>query len=95
MLIKNTILSNNCCFEYKIREVENKAPNRSGLVTTTVLDTKVKEVQNKIPGTSDLVTTAVLITKIRKFDNKIPNISGLVKKADYNIKWETLARKAE
>ena len=43
------------CFEYKIGEVENKTPDRSGLVTTAVLNTKIGEVENKIPDVGDLV----------------------------------------
>ena len=39
----------------EISEVENKIPNTSNLVTTTVLNTKTSEVENKIPGVSGLV----------------------------------------
>ena len=34
----------------KFGEIENKIPNTSGLVTTTVVDTKIEEVWNKIPA---------------------------------------------
>ena len=33
----------------KNREVNNKIPVDSGLVTAAVIDTKIKEVENKIP----------------------------------------------
>ena len=41
----------------KISEVENKVPNTSSLVTTTVLNTKISEVENKIPDNSKYTTT--------------------------------------
>ena len=52
MLIKNTRykwFSDYSCFEYKINEVENKMPDTSSLVTTTVLNRKISEVENIIP----------------------------------------------
>ena len=39
----------------KIKEVENKIPDSSGLVTTTVFNTKIKEVENKISQVSGLL----------------------------------------
>ena len=47
--------------EKKVGDVENKIPDISGLVTTTVLNTKTGEVENKIPDTSGLVTTNNLL----------------------------------
>ena len=41
----------------KVNEVENKIPNTSSLVTTTVLNTKISEVENKIPDHSKHITT--------------------------------------
>ena len=41
----------------KISEVENKIPNTSNLVTTTVLNTKISEVENKIPNHDKCITT--------------------------------------
>ena len=36
----------------KINEVENKIPNTSNLVTTTILNTKISEFKNNIPDGS-------------------------------------------
>ena len=41
----------------KIKEVENKIPDNSSLVTTTVLKTKIRKVENKIPDLSKCITT--------------------------------------
>ena len=40
----------------KISEVENKIPDTSSLVTTTVFNTKESEVENKIPDHAKYIT---------------------------------------
>ena len=45
----------------KIGEVEDKIPDTSSLVTTTVLNTKISEVGNKIPDNSKYVTNQEFI----------------------------------
>ena len=60
MLIKNTRykwFSDYNCFKHKISEVENKIPDTSSLVTTTVLNTKMIEVENNIPDHANYITT--------------------------------------
>ena len=42
----------------KISEVENKIPDTSNLVTTTVLNTKVSEVENKMPKYERYITAS-------------------------------------
>ena len=39
----------------KIKEIDNKIPDYSGLVTTAVINTKIQEVKNKIQVVSGLV----------------------------------------
>ena len=41
----------------KISEVENKIPDTSSLVTTTVLNTKIGEAENRIPDHAKYITT--------------------------------------
>ena len=41
----------------KISEVENKIPDTSSLVTTTVLKTNIREFENKIPNHDKYITT--------------------------------------
>ena len=43
--------------DIKVSEVDNKIPNSSNLVNTTVLNTKIGEVQNKIPDHAKYITT--------------------------------------
>ena len=62
--------------ENKIRDVDKKISNVSGLVTTKVK--KVGEVENKVPDTSGLVTTTVLDTKIGEVENKILYINKFI-----------------
>ena len=40
--------------EKKIGDVDQKIPDVSGLVTTSVLDKQISELKNEIPGASDL-----------------------------------------
>ena len=63
MLIKNTRYEgfSELFFNTKISEVENKIPNTSNLVTTSVLNTKISEVENKIPDNSKYITTQEVI----------------------------------
>ena len=43
-------------FEYKISEVENKIPNASSLVTTTVLNPKISKAEDKTCNNSEYIT---------------------------------------
>ena len=61
-----------------------KISDRSGLVTTTVLNTKINEVENKIPDTGCLVTTTVFNTKIREVENKIPDYAKYTTTQEFN-----------
>ena len=47
----------------KSSEVENKIPDNSGIVTTTVLNTKIGEVENKIPDLSALSRKQIITLK--------------------------------
>ena len=53
----------------KIGEVENKIPNVSGLVITTVIYTIIGEVDNKIPNVSGLVKKTVYNVKISDIES--------------------------
>ena len=54
-------------------EVENKIPDPSDSVTTTILNIKIRELENKIPRNNGLVTTAVLNIKNDEIQNKYPD----------------------
>ena len=44
-------------------DFDNKIPDVSGLVTTTVLNTEISEVENKIPNASGLVKKHIMMLK--------------------------------
>ena len=59
--------------EKKIGDFDEEIPDKSGLVTITVLNTKNSEVENKISHTSSLATATVLNTNISEVENKFPD----------------------
>ena len=64
MLIKNARykqFNDYNCFEYKISEVENKIPDTSSLVSTTVLNRKVREIENRITDHAKYISTYISI----------------------------------
>ena len=69
--------------------VENKIPNGSGFLLTSVFDSTITEVENKIPNVSNLVSKSKLTT----IENKITDTNGFVKKTDYNAKISDLENK--
>ena len=70
-----------CCWKdwnnVKIKNIEDKTPDITNLVTKTTPNAKTNEVKKaKIPSINDIATTTALTT----VKNKIPNVSNLVKK---------------
>ena len=45
-----------------MRNIEDKIPHITNLVTTTALNAKINEVKNKIPNITNLATTNALTT---------------------------------
>ena len=41
----------------KIKTIENRIPNVTRLITTTILNTKVTSIENKISDTTTFITT--------------------------------------
>ena len=56
--------------EKKIRDVENKIPSISGVVTTAALNTKIVKSENKIHDASGLVKKTAYNAKISKIEKK-------------------------
>ena len=79
--------------EKTIGDVDEKIPDVSGLVITTVLNAKIGEVENKIPDTGGLMTTTVLDTKTGDVYNKVPDVSGLINKIVHNAKTSDIEKK--
>ena len=69
-------------FENKIKKIDKKIPDVTGLVKKTDFNAKVTEIEGKMPSISGLVTSSALTA----VENKIHNISSLVKKTDFNTK---------
>ena len=83
---KNQYNTDKWSLEKTIGDVENKTPNVSCWVNSTVLDTKIGDVEKQISDTNGLVTTACPNTKIGEVENKIPDDIGLVKKTNIDKK---------
>ena len=63
-----------------MKNIEDKIPDITNLVTKTILNTKINEVKTEISCISRLATNSALTA----VENKIPNVSNLVKKIDYD-----------
>ena len=59
----------------KIKQIENKIPDASGLVKKANYNTKTIEIMGQIP-----VSTLVTKTPLTTVENKIPDVRSLVKK---------------
>ena len=62
--------------EKRIKDVNKKIPNTSGLVKKTDYITKVTEIQNKIPDITSQTTKASLNTKVTEIAKKIRDTIG-------------------
>ena len=70
-------------YNAKIKDIEDKIPDITNLVTTTTaLNDNTNQFRGEIPSITNLATnTALTVAEI-----KIPNTSNLGKKTDYNTK---------
>ena len=70
-------------YNAKIKDIEDKIPDITNLVTTTTaLNDNTNQFRGEIPSITNLATnTALTVAEI-----KIPNTSNLDKKTDYNTK---------
>ena len=76
-------------YNAKVKNIEDKIPDITNLVTRTIPNTKINEDKNEIPSISGLTTTSSLTA----VENKIPYVSNLVKKTDYNTKVNEIKKK--
>ena len=73
-------------YDTKVRNLERKIPDISGLLQTSAFNSKVNELENKIkiaenkPDISGLASE----TELKNVENKIPDTNAFVKKIDYN-----------
>ena len=74
--VKNNVVKKDV-YNAKIKDIEDKIPDITYLVTSMTLIAKINEAKNKIPSITNLVTNASLNTKINELKNEIPNITNL------------------
>ena len=68
-------------YNAKIKNIEDKIPDITNLVTKTSLNAKINEVEGEIPSITNLATTAALKFKINDVKGKIPSITNLASTA--------------
>ena len=73
----------------KISKVENKIPDTSSLVTTTVLITKIGEVENKIADHAKYITTQEFNKLTAENFAAQLKQANLVRKTDFDYKLIT------
>ena len=77
----------------KISEVENKIPNTSSLVTTTVHNTKISESKNKVPNHDKCITTPEFNKLTAENFTARLKQANLVTKTDFDNKLTSFNRK--
>ena len=77
----------------KIREVENRIPDTSSLVTATVLNEKISEVESKIPDRAKYITTQELNLKTSESIAARLKQANLVSKTVFDNKLISFNRK--
>ena len=76
-------------YNAKIKDIEDKSPHITNLVTTANLNAKINEIKNEVPRFTSLDTTIAL----NAGENKILDVSTLAKKAEYNTKSGEIKKK--
>ena len=74
-VVKSDVAKKNV-YNAKIKNIEDKIPDITNIVTSASLNVRINEVKGEIPIITNLATTAAYTT----VNNKIPNVSNLVKK---------------
>ena len=64
-----------------MKNIEDKTPSITNLVTNAALDAKINKVKREIPSITNLVTIAALTV----LENKIRNVREFVKKSDDDV----------
>ena len=74
--VKNHVLKKDL-YNARIKNIENKIPDTTSLVTNITFNAKINEVKREISSITNLATTAVLNTRINKIKDKIPSNTNL------------------
>ena len=75
-VVRNDVVKKDV-YNSKIKNMEDKVPDITKLITFTTLKAKINQVKNGIPTITNLAATTVLITKTNEVKNKIPDITNL------------------
>ena len=78
-VVKNDVVEKDV-YNANIKNIEDKIPDITNLVTNTTLNAKIIEVKNEIPSITSLGTT----TALTAIENEIPSSVNLVKNTDYD-----------
>ena len=75
-IVKNDVVKKDV-YSAKIKNIEDKIPDITKLVTNTTLNAKINEIKGEIPSIANLPTTAALIAKINEVKGEKPCITNL------------------
>ena len=64
-------------YNAKIKDVQNKIPNITNLVTNTTLNVKRNEIKSEIPSITNFAATAAFNAEITEIKHKIPNMTNV------------------
>ena len=64
-------------YNSKTKNIEDKRPDITNLVTNTTLNVKINEVKGEMPSITNLGATSACNAKINDVKSKIPNITNL------------------
>ena len=87
-VVKNYVVKKDA-YNAKIKNIEDKIPDITNLVTKTTLNAKINEVKGETLSITNLVTKTVL----NAIENKIPSVNYWVKKTDYKLKINEIEKK--
>ena len=73
-VVKNEVVKKDVYYA-KMKDIENRKCNITGLATNSTLNAKINEVKSKIPNITILATN----TALTAVENKTTNVSNLVK----------------
>ena len=75
-VVKNDVVKK-FVYNAKIKDIEDKIPDVTNIVTITTLNAKINEAKNEILSITNLATSTALNAKIKEVKNKMPNITNL------------------
>ena len=78
-VVKNNVVKEDVC-KAKVKDIEDKIPDITNLVTNTTLDAKVNEVKIEIPNITNLAST----TALTAVENNMPDHTKYMNTPEFN-----------